>query len=85
MQILLWLAPSAVVTIAAMAWVSWIGRRRSREVDQDAAAARMAQALNKPHRPTPYLARPRPENRQRGTVGVRPVVDEHRDRARRAS
>lgn len=73
MEILLWLAPSAVVTLAAVAWVSWAGRRRDHQIDRDAAAARMARALARPARPAPYLARPRPEARTRGTVGVRSV------------
>ena len=41
MEILLWLVPPAVVTLIAMAWVSWLGRDSRGEVDPDVAAARM--------------------------------------------
>lgn len=74
MQILLWLAPSAVVTVVAMVWVSWLGRRRTRQVDREELAARMAQVLDQPRLPTPYAPRPRPQTATRGTVGVRPMA-----------
>ena len=47
MEILLWLVPSAVVTIAAMAWVSWVGRDGRGEVDRDVAAERLGRAIAK--------------------------------------
>lgn len=47
MEILLWLVPSAVVTAAAMAWVSWAGRAGHRAVDRDVAVQRLGKALGK--------------------------------------
>ncbi|GAB3029759.1 hypothetical protein GCM10011376_13980 [Nocardioides flavus (ex Wang et al. 2016)] len=47
MEILLWLVPSAVVTAAAMAWVSWASRDGRGEVDRDVAAQRLGRALAK--------------------------------------
>jgi hypothetical protein len=46
-EILLWLVPSAVVTVAAMAWVSWAGRDGRGEVDRDVAVERLGKALAK--------------------------------------
>lgn len=61
MEILLWLAPSAVVTVLAMLWVSWLGRDGRGEVDRDVAVARLADALSREHpgRRTPPPARRR--------------------------
>ena len=47
MEILLWLVPSAVVALAAMAWVSWAGRDGRGEVDRDVAVERLARAIAK--------------------------------------
>lgn len=47
MEILLWLVPTAVMTVAAMAWVSWIGRDGRGEVDRDVAVERLGKALAK--------------------------------------
>ncbi len=47
MEILWWLVPSAVVTVAAMAWVSWAGRDGRGEVDRDVAVERLGKALGK--------------------------------------
>ena len=47
MEILLWLVPAAVVTAAAMAWVSWAGRDGRGEVDRDVAVQRLGKALGK--------------------------------------
>ena len=47
MEILLWLVPSAVVALAAMAWVSWAGRDGRGEVDRDVAVERLGRALAK--------------------------------------
>lgn len=47
MEILLWLVPAAVVTVAAMVWVSWVGRDGHGEIDRDVAAERLGRALAK--------------------------------------
>lgn len=47
MEILLWLVPAVVVTLAAMAWVSWVGRESRGEVDRDVAVERLGRALAK--------------------------------------
>ena len=47
MEILLWLVPAAVVSMAAMAWVSWIGRDGRGEIDRDVAVQRLGRALAK--------------------------------------
>ncbi|WP_299921864.1 hypothetical protein [uncultured Nocardioides sp.] len=47
MEILLWLVPSAVVALAAMAWVSWAGRDGRGEVDRDVAVERLGRAITK--------------------------------------
>lgn len=47
MEILLWLVPAVVVTLGAMAWVSWVGRDGRGEVDRDVAVARLGKALAK--------------------------------------
>ncbi|QYJ05715.1 hypothetical protein KUV85_08565 [Nocardioides panacisoli] len=44
MEILLWLAPAALVTLAAMAWVGWQGRGH-RELDRETVARRIGEAL----------------------------------------
>jgi hypothetical protein len=46
-EILLWLVPSAVVALAAMAWVSWAGRDGRGEVDRDVAVERLGRAITK--------------------------------------
>lgn len=50
MQVLWWLVPPLVATVAAMLWVSWVGRERDdvRREDADAALARMQRALSRP-------------------------------------
>ena len=45
-MVLLWLAPSVAVTLAAMLWVSWAGRARRGEVDREVALRRMARVLD---------------------------------------
>ena len=47
MEILLWLVPSGVVTIVAMAWVSWVARDGRGELDRDVAVERLGKALAK--------------------------------------
>jgi hypothetical protein len=70
-EILLWLVPPAVVTLLAMAWVSWLGREGRGEVDRDEAVRRMGKALGKDH---PGARYPRPvAARDRSTgIAVRP-------------
>ena len=50
MEILLWLVPPALVTVAAMVWVGWAAREGRGEVDRDVAVQRLGQALAKDHR-----------------------------------
>ena len=47
MEILLWLVPAVVVTVAAMVWMSWVGRDGHGEVDRDVAVERLGKALAK--------------------------------------
>jgi hypothetical protein len=61
MEILWWLVPPIVVTLVAMAWVSWLGRESRGEIDRDEAVARLAKALEPGERRR--FARPRPEVR----------------------
>jgi heme/copper-type cytochrome/quinol oxidase subunit 2 len=56
-EILLWLVPPAVVTLLAMAWVSWLGHAGRGEVDREAAVRRLARAMQKEH---PGPGKPRP-------------------------
>ena len=73
MEILLWLVPPAVVTLIAMAWVSWLGREGRGEVDREEAVRRMSKAMGKDN---PALRRPRPAPvRGRSTgIAVRPSL-----------
>ncbi len=72
MQILLWLAPAAGVTVLAMLWVAWAGRPRPEQTRRsDAATAAFARAIVKEH-PTSGRARPVvPRDRSTG-IAVRP-------------
>lgn len=76
MEILWWLVPPALVTLAAMVWVSWLGREGRGEVDREVAVERLGKALRKDHpalsRPGPALSRPR--DRSTG-IAVRPSVN----------
>lgn len=47
MEILLWLVPPGVVTVVAMAWVTWLGREGRGEVDRDVAVRRLGEAMQK--------------------------------------
>ena len=86
MEILLWLVPSAVVTIVAMVWVSWVGRDGRGEVDRDVAVERLGRALAKElpagARRTPPAARDRSTG-----IAVRPShgTAANGDATRRAS
>ena len=68
MTILLWLLPAALATLAAMAFVSWVGRQRPARERTEAEQERFAAAIAKP---LPQAARPRPVHRDRST-GVAP-------------
>jgi hypothetical protein len=88
-EILLWLVPPAVVTLLAMAWVSWLGRAGRGEVDREEAVRRLSAAMVKDH-PGSRLPRPaRTRDRSTG-IAVRPSarrLDTRADqqRTRRAS
>lgn len=76
MEILLWLAPTGVVTFVAMLWVAWLGREGRYEVDREVAVQRLAGALQREH-PATRASRPAaPPDRSTG-IAVR------RSRARR--
>lgn len=70
-EILWWLAPPVVVAIVAMLWVGWLGRERTVEVDREAAAARLARALESGRPITRHATAPPPRDRSRG-IAVRP-------------
>lgn len=72
MEILLWLAPAAVVTLAAMLGVGWWGREGRGQVDRETAARRLGEALSReqPARPG-YAAQRRTTARSTG-VALRP-------------
>ena len=70
MEILLWLVPPVLVTLAAMAWVTWLGREGRGEVDRDVAVRRLARALEKDLPQAPPTVRVR----ERSTgIAVRPT------------
>ncbi len=78
----MWLVPSLVVLIAAMTWVTWLGRDGRGEVDRDVAVARLGKALAKEH-PT-RVAPLRDQRRDRSSgIAVRPT--QARDHTRRVS
>ncbi|WP_139978261.1 hypothetical protein [Nocardioides litoris] len=49
-MVLLWLLPSVVVTLVAMAWIAWAGREGRGVVDREVALRRMADVLDPPVR-----------------------------------
>jgi hypothetical protein len=74
-EILLWLAPSAVVTVLAMLWVGWLGREGRGAVDREVAVRRLASALepdSRRRRPAPGYAVPPPEPDRSTGIAVRP-------------
>jgi hypothetical protein len=88
-EILLWLVPPVVVTLLAMAWVSWLGWEGRGEVDREEAVRRLTKAMQKDH---PGLGRPRPIPERDRSTGVavrpsarRPGLGHQRERPRRAS
>ena len=66
-EILLWLVPPAVVTLLAMAWVSWLGREGRGEVDREEAVRRLATAMEKD---LPGARHPRPATVPERSTGV---------------
>jgi hypothetical protein len=71
-EILLWLVPTGLVTVAMMVWAAWAGRPRREESDRsEAAYERFAAAIVKEH---PGARRPRPMTvRDRSTgIAIRP-------------
>ena len=83
MEILLWLAPTAVVAVVMMAWASWAGRPRREQADRsEAAYERFARAIVREHpgasRPRPMAARDRSTGiaiRRSGSAGRGGTVD----------
>lgn len=72
MEILLWLAPAAAVTLLMMCWAAWAGRPRvARTERSEADYEKLAKAITKRH---PAADRPRPAPaRDRSTgIAVRP-------------
>jgi hypothetical protein len=57
-EILFWLLPAAVLTLASMAWVAWWGREGRGEVDRETAARRLGEALTREQRSRPGYAVP---------------------------
>jgi hypothetical protein len=85
-EILLWLVPSAVVTLAAMLWVSWVSRDGRGEIDRDVAVERLGKALSKELPTGTHGTSPRVRDRSTG-IAVRPSHGAGRagDATRRAS
>jgi hypothetical protein len=75
-EILLWLVPSAVVTLLAMLWVAWLGREGRGEVDREVAVRRLASALEPDPRrkrpPAPGYAARQPDRDRSTGIAVRP-------------
>ncbi len=71
MEILLWLLPAAVLTLASMAWVAWWGRAGRGEVDRETAARRLGEALSREQRRRPGYAVPRREADPASGVALR--------------
>lgn len=69
MAILWWLAPTAVLTSVAMLWVALAGR--DRVVDNEAAVAKLAKALQSAG-PQTYAVRSQPTPRSTGVARRRP-------------
>ncbi|MBU2697003.1 cbb3-type cytochrome oxidase assembly protein [Pimelobacter sp. 30-1] len=71
MEILFWLLPAAVLTVASMAWVAWWGREGRGEVDRETAARRMGEALAREQRVRPGYAAPRREAERATGIALR--------------
>ena len=83
-QILLWLVPPLVVTLVAMAWVSWASRDTAHQVDPEQAAARLEKAL-RTRPPVRYAPRRPPVSGGGSGVAVRPARDDDASSTRQAS
>jgi hypothetical protein len=71
-EILWWWLPPALVTAAAMVWVSWLGRARDVGPDRsDAAQERFAAAIRRELPQQAQVRRTRPVERSTG-IAVRP-------------
>jgi hypothetical protein len=70
-EILLWLAPPAVVTVVAMLWAGWMGRSSRGEVDREVAVRRLGEALSRRPQHRPYAAARGERDRSTG-IAVRP-------------
>ncbi|GAA1547761.1 hypothetical protein [Nocardioides humi] len=75
MEILLWLVPAAVLTLASMAWVAWWGREGRGEVDRETAARRLGEALTREQRARPGYAAPARDPERRTGVALRAPRD----------
>jgi len=60
-EILLWLVPPLVVTLVAMAWVSWLGRAGRGHVSRDEALRRMGAVLEQEPAVSHTVAKAPPE------------------------
>lgn len=78
MEILWWLAPAAVVTLATMLWVGVRGRSWRGAADQEIAARRLGQVLGRARRRHGYAAPRRTPDRATG-VAVRRTASEPSD------
>jgi hypothetical protein len=67
-EILLWLAPAAVVTVLAMLWAGWVGRERP-EPDREVLLQRLGEGLSR-ETPLRYAA-PRPPRDRSTGIAVR--------------
>jgi hypothetical protein len=85
-EILLWLVPAVVVTLAAMVWVSWVGRDGHGEIDRDVAVERLGKALAK-ELPAGTRRTSAPARDRSTGIAVRPSHGDGQtsDRTRRAS
>lgn len=68
----MWLVPSGVVLVIAMAWAAWAGRPQREETNRsDAAYAKFAQAIVKEHPGAGRAGPPAARDRSTG-IAVRP-------------
>lgn len=79
MEILLWLVPSALVTLAAMVWAAWAGRAAERAVDREEAVRRLARVLEREDRgPTTVVRTPRERSTGVAVRRTQPSRDQRR-------
>ena len=71
MDILLWLVPTGVVTVVAMAWAGWVGREGRGEIDREVAVQRLGKALGGGRQQPGYAVERPPSERSTG-IAVRP-------------